>query len=246
MIQAESRISRFIPKYRDCGRAGLAALLGAACLALTPGARAANPDGALTPEQTANLYMKALVNADMVSARAINERLRDAYAGKDALDTGALAALDARMARMMGERMLAAVPASERAGLKGPVQDMAERFVAASRRSRCQALSSQIREQATNPRVVATVRYTCMVPDLRAALHAAGVNGDTKPSDGRQYADMVRRSAQAFDAAPVSHRVEGSLELFGDPSRRYWASAEPDAPVKTVLGAMSAELKQGY
>lgn len=236
LVTLRTRLSRRAP--------ALCALGASLLLAVVP-AHAADPDAA-GPEQAADLYLKALINADPASARQLNERLKPAYGGHDAVDLAALPRMQEKMARKMGDTLVASLPPESRAALRAPLDAMAAQFVAASRRARCHATDSRT---AGNPArqgsFVAKVSYVCQLPDIQAALRKAAVDGETKPSDTRQYADMVRRAGAAFAAAPLARRLESSMALYAGPDRRVWMSAHPDAPVRTVFGAMTSDLQKG-
>lgn len=204
-------------------------LLAFPLLLCTPLLATAAPAAGLTPEQTFDLYARVLLEDDAAAARTLNDALRPAFDGRDAVTpakgelAGAMAApLQALLAKQAGgAKNSAAVPALIAANL---------------RQTRCRATDAQVRDNAyLDDTKIASVTFTCQVTvlDNLRPLFAAGLRDDS--------AENLKRFTDAYLVAlrdAPRRELSGRLDLHPAKDNGYWYSANLDALVSPVVDAL--------
>ncbi|MBR8211853.1 hypothetical protein [Burkholderia cenocepacia] len=203
----------------------------------------------LTPEQTVDLYIGALVNGDVSKAREFNDAVRASYGGKDALDVGVLSKMGESMRKDMAEDLLAPMPPKASAALRPSVESMSAAYQRAINRSECKATGSSLRPNAyVEGETIATVEFACRVPDAEPggkALQAKLGNGRLKNDAARiaVFKAIFSGMAQVLDAAPVTRPVTGKIDVYG--LGDGWTTGSPQGVLMPVLDALSDAMPQG-
>lgn len=204
-------------------------LLALPLLLCAPLLATAAPAAGLTPEQTFDLYARVLLEDDAGAARTLNDALRPAFDGKDAVTpahgelAGAMAApLQSLLAKQAGgARDSAAVPALMAANL---------------RQTRCRATHAKVRDNTyVDDAKIASVSFTCQVTVLDALrpLFSAGLRDDS--------AENLKRFTDAYLLAlrdAPRRELSGRLDLHPAKDNGYWYSGNLDALVSPVVDAV--------
>ncbi|VWB89455.1 hypothetical protein BLA14095_04173 [Burkholderia lata] len=205
----------------------------------------------LTPEQTVDLYIGALVNGDVSKAREFNDAVRASYSGKDALDIDVLSKMGDSMRKDMAEGMLAPMPPKASAALRPSVESMAAAYQRAVNRSECKATgSSQRPNSAVEGHTVATVEFSCRVPDAgpggKALEAKLGPNRRLKNDAARVAAFQAVFSgiAQVLDDAPVTRPVTGKIDVYSLEAGG-WTTGSPQDVLTPVLDTLSDSMPHG-
>lgn len=203
-------------------------LLGLALSTFASTAHASPPDAAKTPEDVANLYFKAFIKTDLDSAKALNDYLRPAYDGKDAIDIAKLTALPQALVGGMRD---ATIDQKQDAEFDKNFEVLTTAVIAAIRRSDCRAESSKITPDADAPSVsIASVRYRCTVP-------AAGME-KLLSARKKMTSAILKTAAETLSATPADTPVTGEFKLHSVGSPPRWESDTPGEVLSTVLDGM--------
>lgn len=204
-------------------------LLAVPLLLCTPLLGWAATPAALTPEQTFDLYAQVLLEDDAAAARTLNDALRPAFEGNDAVTltpgglAGAMAApLQALLTKQGASAQdIAAVPALISANL---------------RQTRCRAERAQVRDNAhVEDAKIAGITFQCQVSTLDGLrpLFDAGMQDDS--------VENLKRFTDAYLAAlrdAPRHALNGSLNLYPAKDNGYWYSGNLDSLVSPVVDAL--------
>lgn len=229
--------------------AGLLASLAVVPHAMAQGQSQAQtqvPTPTLSPEQTANLYMAALVNDDTAQARQLDDYLRPGMDGKDAVDVKLIGEAEAHIALVTADHMKEGEPPQ----LQHKVDDAIDRFtrtlVAAVARTKCSAVSSSVAPNSDAPgRFVATVNYTCLVPDAQPQLMKDQARIDVANLDKMepaQFNESFRLVSNAYAAAQATKPVSGVFHLYSDADRKYWISTDANDVLTAVSRAILTQI----
>jgi|GEM_PF-152868 len=202
------------------------ALLGAPVLCAPMFATAAT---ALTPEQTLDLYARVLIEDDAAAARTLNDTMRSAHDGKDAVTPtpGALAKALAEpwmalQARVGGTPDAAATEALYAKVLKA---------------STCRATGSSIEDnEYVDDQKIATVDFTCKVVDL-ASVRPLFTDSMTS-EDPASRTRFIEAYTQALKSG-TQRTVKGSQKLYSGAEQAYWFSGSFDELVTPVLESIA-------
>lgn len=205
----------------------------------------------LTPEQTVDLYIGALVNGDVSKAREFNDAVRESYSGKDALDIGVLSTMGESMRRDMADGILAPMPPEASAALRPSVESMAAAYQRALNRSTCKTTGLS---QQPNPDVegatIATVEFACRVADAGPGAKALevklGPNRRLKSEAARiaSLKTIFSGIAQVLDDAPVTHPVAGKIDIYSL-KEGGWTTGSPGDVLTPVVDALSDSMPHG-
>ncbi|AWH52249.1 hypothetical protein C1924_03105 [Stenotrophomonas sp. ESTM1D_MKCIP4_1] len=184
---------------------------------------------ALTPEQTLDLYARVLIEDDAAAARTLNDALRSAHDGNDAVTPtpGALA-------KALAEPWMAL-----QASVGGKVDAAATEALYARvlKASACRATGSTIEDnEYVDDQKIATVDFTCQVANLDSVrpLFAASMTSDEPASRTR----FIEAYTQALERG-TQRTVKGSQTLYSGADQAYWFSGSFDALVTPVLEALA-------
>ncbi|MBN3784811.1 hypothetical protein G3O06_46005 [Burkholderia sp. Ac-20345] len=181
----------------------------------------------LTPEQTVDLYIGALVNGDVSKAREFNDAVRASYSGKDALDVDVLSTMGESMRKDMAEGMLAPMPPKASAALRPKVESMAAAYQRAVNRSECKATGSS---QRPNSALEAKLG-----PNRRLKNDAARV---------ATFKAVFSGIAQVLDDAPVTRPVTGKIDVYSLEAGG-WTTGSPQDVLTPVLDTLSDSMPHG-
>ncbi|RWJ04842.1 MAG: hypothetical protein EOR25_29725 [Mesorhizobium sp.] len=215
-------------------RAGitLAALSGLVCAGTTTFAA----DRTLTPEQTANLYLRTFINGDFASAIELDHLLSPEFPVGNMVDLNAFVSIiDASMAWVTS-------PPDQRRTLTEALAEFRSVLIGSVQRSQCSATNSKVVPNAkVKGHFIATVSYECLVPDISGASAEAGdwtnMRADLKA--GKLTAGVYHTISQAFRTAPLTCRISGSMNLYASPDKKlWWTSDTPKDTWALILEAM--------
>ncbi|MEK2600599.1 hypothetical protein [Burkholderia arboris] len=205
----------------------------------------------LTPEQTVDLYIGALVNGDVSKAREFNDAVRTSYSGKDALDIDVLSNMGESMRKDMADGMLASMPPKASAALRPSVESMAAAYQRALNRSECKTTGSSLRpNSAIEGETIATVEFACRVPDAgpggKALEAKLGPNRRLKNEAARiaAFKTVFSGIAQVLDDAPVTRPVTGKIDVYSLKDGG-WTTGSPQDVLTPVLDTLSDAMPQG-
>nr|WP_231109293.1 hypothetical protein [Stenotrophomonas maltophilia] len=169
------------------------------CAPLLAGAAPAT----LTPEQTFDLYARALLEDDTSATRTLNDALKPAFEGQDSLtpERGALA-------KGLAEPWHAMLAAS---GSQVDVAAVEAMYAKALLDTKCRTSKSVIEDnEYVDDEKLARITFACQVPDLGKVrpLFAASLADDASPATRRQFTEAyTRRCRVAHDrASPAPSR----------------------------------------
>lgn len=183
----------------------------------------------LTPEQTFDLYARVMLEDDAAAARTLNDALRPAFDGQDALEFNKGAFAAALAAPLQG---LLAAAGSDTAR----IESMPAVVAANLGNTRCRAQGSTLgNNDAGDGAKVATVTFTCQVTALDGLrpLFDASL-ADNTPAGLKRFTDGY---VAAISNGP-RRQVRGSVYLSPAKEDRYWYSGNPDALVAPVVEAL--------
>ncbi|MNK13471.1 hypothetical protein D3C87_315560 [compost metagenome] len=205
----------------------VARALAASLLLCSPLLATAAAATALTPEQTFDLYARVMLEDDAAAARTLNDALRPAFDGKDAITPTPRALAEAMAAPL--QAVLAEY------GDTGSGAALADTYAANLRGSHCRAQHSTVTGGGEVP-LQATVDFTCQVTDLDSVrpLFQAGM------AEGRP--DDFKRFIAAYITALGQHarrELRGTLALYPAQGEGYWFSAGLDGLVAPVVEAVA-------
>jgi hypothetical protein len=224
-----------------------AALFAAACsVAAVAGAAPAVAETSLTPEQVTDLYIGATINDDAAKVARLNAYLKPISAdGKPVSELDAIRKVDATTGATIAGQLKQALPEQ----LKGKVEPVLDQFArslsSAVLRSRCKADSSAVAPDDSAPgRVLATVQYSCAVPDAADGLAKAQTQvGETTMDKASPtlFTQVFGDSSKALDSAPLAKQIQGQLILSASADKTDWVAQHPESVFRTVMGAVMVE-----
>lgn len=196
------------------------------CAPLSAGAAPAT----LTPEQTFDLYARALLEDDTSATRTLNDALKPAFEGQDSLtpERGALA-------KGLAEPWHAMLAAS---GSQVDVAAVEAMYAKALLDTKCRTSKSVIEDnEYVDDEKLARITFACQVPDLGKVrpLFAASLADDASPATRRQFTEAY---TQALQGGP-RQSVTGTFTLYPAKDNGYWYSSNFDDLVGTVVGALA-------
>ncbi|KAF1014016.1 MAG: hypothetical protein GAK31_03039 [Stenotrophomonas maltophilia] len=191
---------------------------------------AAAAPATLSPEQAFDLYARTLLEDNAAATRALNDALKPAFEGQDAVTPtpGALA------------KALAEPWQTVLAGTGAKVDATATEALYAKvlRDSKCRATQSVIEDNAyVEDQKLARITFRCQVPDLGTVrpLFAASVAPDASAAVRRQFTAAYTQALQRGARVPVG----GTFTLYPAKDNGYWYSGNADDLVGTVAGALA-------
>jgi hypothetical protein len=184
----------------------------------------------LSPEQAFDLYARVLLEDDAAATRSLNDALKPAFEGKDAVTPtpGALAKALAEPWQTVLASTGAKVDAAATEAL----------YAKALRDSKCRATQSVIEDnEYVEDKKLARISYSCQVPDLGKVrpLFAASLAADASPAVRKQFTDAYTQALQTGARVPVG----GTFILYPAKDNGYWYSGNFDDLVGTVAGALA-------
>ncbi|OBU48619.1 hypothetical protein [Stenotrophomonas maltophilia] len=184
----------------------------------------------LSPEQTFDLYARVLLEDDATATRTLNDALKPAFEGQDAVtpNPGALAKALAEP----WQTVLASTGASIDAAATEAL------YAKALRDSKCRATQSVIEDnEYVEDQKLARITYICQMPDLAKVrtLFAASLADHASPASRKQFTDAYTQALQSGARVPVS----GTFTLYPAKDNGYWYSGNFDDLVGTVAGALA-------
>lgn len=196
------------------------------CTPLLAGAAPAQ----LTPEQAFDLYARALLEDDAAATRSLNEALKPAFEGQNALTPtpGALA----KALAGPWQAVLAST------GAKPDTAAAEALYAKALRDSKCRATEGVIEDnEYLEEQKLARITFSCQVPNLDKVrpLFAASLAADASPASRKQFTDAYTQALQSAARVPVS----GTFTLYPAKDNGYWYSGNFDDLVGTVTGALA-------
>ncbi len=206
----------------------LRTLLASALLAAPLLASAA--PATLTPEQAFDLYARVLLEDDAAATRTLNDALKPAFDGQDAVtpNPGALA-------KALAEPWQVVLAST---GAKADAATSEALYAKALRDSKCRASKSVIEDnEYVDDQKLARITFSCQVPDLGKVrpLFAASLAADASPASRKQFTDAYTQALQSGARVPVS----GTFTLYPAKDNGYWYSGNFDDLVGTVTGALA-------
>ncbi|AWH31963.1 MULTISPECIES: hypothetical protein [Stenotrophomonas] len=198
------------------------ALIGAPLLA---GAAPA----ALTPEQTFDLYARALLEDDTAATARLNEALKPAFNGEDALSPPAGA-----LAKALAEPWQVVLAG---AGAKADPAAAEAMYAKALQGSQCRATGSQVEDnEYVDDQKIATVQFRCQAVDLSGVrpLFAESLAEGT-PATRIRFTQAYTQALQSGPRQPIT----GSLKLYTAKDGAFWYSANFDDLIGPVVGALA-------
>ncbi|KAF1034940.1 hypothetical protein BLA6993_05916 [Burkholderia lata] len=212
----------------------------AAC-ALSLGIPLAAHAASLTPEQTVDVYLGAIVNNDAAKVEQFNAAVRATAEPKDAENMVLPANMYGEMREQMLGQMLASMPDSGRKALAPSLDSMLVAYTGALQRSQCKATGVKRAPRAGGKgQELATVDFECKVADVTPPGDEAMKAGKDAKTDQQRFAaakTMFTGVARAFNDAPVSRRITGQVEMVGSDSKG-WTTDSPESLLKPVVDAL--------
>jgi hypothetical protein len=183
----------------------------------------------LTPEQAFDLYARVLLEDDAAATRTLNDALKPAFEGQDAVtpNPGAGQGAGRTVAGRAGQHRRKADAAATEA-----------LYAKALRDSKCRATKSVIEDnEYVEDQKLARITFSCQVPDLGKVrpLFAASLAADASPAARKQFTDAYTQALQSGARVPVS----GTFTLYPAKDNGYWYSGNFDDLVGTVAGALA-------
>lgn len=202
-------------------------------LSATTTAWADDPIGSSkTAMQVADLYIQAMTG-DVEKARVLNDYLKPAYDGKDALDIAAINDLPNKLRGQMASDLKEHAGNGD-AALDRAISAFAAATVNAIGRSPCHATGSTFSpNEYRRGELIAHVAYECRVPDVAKII---GHLQDIK--DARPTAATVQRMSAALDATPADRAINGTFDLYSNPRHRVWDTGNPGEVLNAVVNAI--------
>jgi len=184
---------------------------------------------ALTPEQSLDLYARVLIEDDAAAARTLNDAMRSAHNGEDAVTPtpGALA-------KALAEPWMAL-----QASVGGKADEAATEAMYAKvlKASTCRATGSSIEDnEYVDDQKIATVEFTCKVVDLDSVrpLFTASMQ-NPEPANSTRFIDAYTQALKNG----TQRTVKGSQKLYSGAGQAYWFSGSFDELVSPVLEAIA-------
>ncbi len=213
-------------------RAVAAALLCSVCL--LPVA-VAQP---LTPEQIGQLYLDYVVHDDIHSARQLDAYTKRFFPDKVPIRMEFLRGVADRREtsyrRTAENRVKALLNATEPQALKEQLIEAFRLQRARVEQSACRVLSKTIKPNPALPgQKTATVRYQCVIPDVRYSLDDALKT--LAPHDEAGLRDAVSAFLSAARAPQGVRTVTGTQELYGGRENGPWDNGGGEEWIAPIL-----------
>lgn len=213
----------------------------AAC-ALSLGIPLAAQAAPLTPEQTVDVYLGAIVNNDAAKVEQFKDSVRETADSKEAGNRLLSADMYGDMREQMLGQVMASMSESGREVLAPSLDSMLVAYTGALRRSQCNATGVKRTPPAGGKgQERATVSFECKVADVTPpgdAAMKARANAKTDQQRVAAVKTMFTDVARAFNDAPVSRRITGQVEMVGSDSKG-WTTDSPESLLKPVVDALS-------
>ncbi|MCA8353901.1 hypothetical protein [Burkholderia cepacia] len=213
----------------------------AAC-ALSLGIPLAAQAAPLTPEQTVDIYLGAIVNNDAAKVEQFNDSVRASADPKDARNMLLPADMYGDMREQMLGQVMAMLSESGREALAPSLDSMVVAYTGALRRSQCNATGVKRTPGAGgNGQDRVTVSFECKVADVTPPGDEAMKARASAKTDPQRFAaakTIYTGLARAFNDAPVSRRITGQVEMVGSDSKG-WTTDSPESLLKPVVDALS-------
>lgn len=198
-----------------------AALLCSACL--LPVAPAAAQQ--MTPEQIAQRYLDYVIHDDTDSARQLDAYTKRFFPTKEPIRMEVLRNIDSMREyayrRTAENRVKALLNATEPQVLKEQLIEALRLQRALVQQSSCKVLSKTIKPNPALPgQKTATVRYQCVIPDIRYSLDDALAT--LPPHDGAGLRDAVHGFLAAARKPQGVKTVTGAQDLYGGRENGPW------------------------
>lgn len=184
---------------------------------------------ALTPEQTFDLYARALLEDDAAATRSLNEALKPAFSGEDALTP-----TPGGLAKALSEPWLTVLATT---GAKVDPAAAEALYATALKGSRCRATRSSVEDnEYVDDQKIAKVDFSCQLVDLSSVrpLFAASLS-DGSPATRTRFTEAYTKALQSGTRRPVT----GTLTLYTAKDNAYWYSGNFDDLVGPVLGQLA-------
>lgn len=204
-------------------------VVGVTLLLSTPWLAKAVSNPMLTPEQTFDLYAQALLEDDASAARKLNDALKPAFDGADALTP---------TPRLFAT--LLAKPLQQELAKHGDAQSeiaLVDMYSASLKGTQCRARHSEVQpDEYLEGQRIAKVDFTCQLTDLSSVrpLFEAGLRENTSTN--------LKKFIDAYGAAlsdGARREVSGSITLRTANSKGYWHSVDFDGLLDPVFGAIA-------
>ncbi|AYQ37273.1 hypothetical protein BLA9940_05114 [Burkholderia aenigmatica] len=213
----------------------------AAC-ALSLGIPLVAQAASLTPEQTLDIYLGAIVNNDAAKVEQFNATVRASADPKEAENMLLPADMYGEMREQMLGQVMSAMSDDGREALAPSLDSMLVAYTGALRRSQCKATGAKRTPRAGGKgQELATVSFECKVPDVTPPSDAVMTAGKDAKTDQQRFA-AARTAfigvARAFNDARVSRRITGQVEMVGS-DRKGWTTDSPESLLKPVVDALS-------
>ncbi len=184
---------------------------------------------ALTPEQSLDLYARVLIEDDAAAARTLNDALRSAHNGEDAITPtpGALA-------KALAEPWMA-LQAS--VGAKADAAATEALYASVLKASKCRATGSSVEDnEYVDGQKIATVEFSCQVANLDSVrpLFTASMQ-NPEPANSTRFIDAYTQALKSG----TQRTVTGSQKLYSGAEQAYWFSGSFDELVTPVLEAVA-------
>lgn len=199
----------------------LAAALAAALLAIPAYAAPASDNAGMTPEQVAELYLRLALRNDVEAGKRLNDYLKPAFDGKEALNIEYLATVPGLMRPMFEEyadTLLKSLPKVDPTRAKPAIVAAMLAQHAAVASADCRALS---REERANDAVagqrIATVAYRCKVLAIDQSIEQLLANEEDDPDKvtTELLVENFERYRRAHETAADTREVDGVINLYG-------------------------------
>lgn len=196
----------------------------------------------LKPEQVVDLYIRVALNQDVAAARTLNEYLKPAYDGQDALDLQAVADAPANMDRQLEEiagGLVKELPKVDPVKAKAGVIAAMKRQNQATASAKCRSLSSTERaNDAAEGQRIAEVSYECVVPAPGAGLQdLLADKGDPSTISNEVFLAQVEKFQHSFDQAGT-RSVRATMNLYGEGNGKPWFTGNFSEVIEVVNNAM--------
>jgi hypothetical protein len=224
-----------------------AALFAAACSAAALTAVApAMAEASLTPQQVTDLYIGALVNNDAAKIATLTAYLKPISAdGKPVAELDAIRKADDAAGPTIAAQLKQALPPQLQGKVEPVLDEFANSLNGAVLRTQCKASASSVApDEANAGRFLATVQYSCAVPDAADGLAKAQTQvGETTMDKASPalFTQVFQDSSKALNAAPLTKQVSGQLVLSAGADQKDWVAQGPETLFRTVIGAVMSE-----
>ncbi len=209
-----------MPLIQRFPRAAAALLCSACLLPVTPAA--AQP---MTPEQIAQRYLDYVIHDDIDSARQLDAYTRRFFPAKEPIRMEVLRNVtnmrEYAYRRTAENRVKALLNATEPQVLKEHLIEALRLQRALVQQSSCQVLSKTIKPNPALPgQKTATVRYQCVIADIRYSLDDALAT--LPPHDEAGLRDAVNGFLAAARNPQGVKTVSGAQDLYGERENGPW------------------------